>query len=225
MNKIYILVWLLLLIYPNVYTFGQVDKPKTAKDTVYLYEEQIDYDTLYTTVTDTVALESPLAIQCKHGQYYTIDTNQTVKKIQTSELQTMLSPLQYSEYKKARNSYYTSMPLLTLAGGSLIIAGIGLVQYFANFVAAVKNSDAMLDNDRYSQAIAICSLNGLLWVGAGMGATAIFAAPGIILLLKGNHHLKNIADDYNNHHNISYFPDTKLSFGFTHQGIGLSLNF
>lgn len=219
------LILMVLLFGPSIFLYGQDDKTKTSRDTVYLYEEQIAYDTLYVSNTDSSSIEALSAIQYKKGQYYTFDENQTIHKLKLSDIKSTLSPWSFSKYKQARAYYYSSIPLLALGGGSLIVAGVGLVQYMSNFVVSFKNSDAMLNNDQFSQTVATSTLYGLIYFGAGMGATALFAGSGIALLVVGNHHLKSIAEDYNSAHHLSYLTAMKISFAPTPYGIGMTLHF
>lgn len=210
-------------------TFAQVDKPKTSSDTLYIYDEEIIYDTLYLQgqqldelLTKDEWLEAFQQrglgqIYYNKGNYW-LTGNDEVYKLDKSDLQMLFTPAQYERYRKAKTGQYISIPLYVMGGGAAAIAGIGLVQFGMSFVEFAKagtqfNSDASF---KFWET----AMRGVFLFGGGLMVATGFFIPAVILSVKGKVQLNRIAEEFNT-------PSTslRLSFGPTPMGVGVSLTF
>ena len=110
MQQIYIIHILLLLLLTSFVlpVFGQVDEPvQSQQDTVYLYEEEVVYDTLY--VYDSIASKKMMtkaellkALCADRGvgtlkyqkHHFYISTEENLIKLEKSDLKEISIPLQ-----------------------------------------------------------------------------------------------------------------------------------
>lgn len=210
-------------------TFAQVDKPKTSSDTLYIYDEEITYDTLYLQshqYDELLTKEEWLEAFQKRGLgqiYYNkgnywLTGNDEVYKLDKSDLQMLFTPAQYERYRKAKTGQYVSIPLFVLGGGSAAIAGIGLVQFGMSFIEFAKAGNQF--NSDLAFLFWQNAMRGVFMFGGGLFVATAFFVPAIILTVKGKVQLNRIANEFNT-------PNTslRLSFGPTPTGVGVSLSF
>ena len=209
--------------------FAQVDEPKTSSDTLYIYDEEITYDTLYLQshqYDELLTKEEWLEAFQKRGigqiyynkGHYWLTGNDEVYKLDNSDLQMLFSPAQYERYRKAKTGQYISIPLYVLGGGAAAIAGIGIVQFGMSFVQFAKAGSQF--NDNLALKLWENATRGLFFLGGGMLVATGCLVPAVILTIKGKVQLNRIANEFNT-------PSTslRLSFGPTPTGVGVSLTF
>lgn len=210
-------------------TFAQVDEPKTSSDTLYIYDEEIIYDTLYLQgqqldelLTKDEWLEAFQQrglgqIYYNKGNYW-LTGNDEVYKLDKSDLQMLFTPAQYERYRKAKTGQYISIPLYVLGGGAAAIAGIGLVQFGMSFIEFAKAGSQF--NDNLALLFWKDAMRGVFLIGGGLFAATAFFVPAVILSVKGKVQLNRIANEFNT-------PSTSLRFSFapTPTGVGVSLSF
>ena len=124
---------------------SQVDESKPRQDTLYIYEEEVTYDTLYLqgSQLDELLTKEELIeafqnrgigqIYYNKGRFW-LTGNEEVYKLDKADLQMLFSPAQYEDYRKSKRNQYISIPLFVAGGGAAAIAGIGLVQFCASFI-------------------------------------------------------------------------------------------
>ena len=210
---------------------SQVDESKPRQDTLFIYEEEVTYDTLYLqgSQLDELLTKEELmeAFQNRGiGQIYYnkghfwLTGNEEVYKLDKSDLQMLFSPAQYEDYRKSKRNQYISIPLFVAGGGAAAIAGIGLVQFCASFVQTAKYHEQLLDSDDLGVNIWRSAMGGVFLCGGGMLVAAGCLVPATILTVKSKVHLNNIANDFN-----TSKTSLHLSLGTTPQGIGITLSF
>ena len=212
-------------------SFSQVDESKPRQDTLYIYEEEVTYDTLYLqgSQLDELLTKEELmeAFQNRGiGQIYYnkghfwLTGNEEVYKLDKADLQILFSPAQYEDYRKSKRNQYISIPLFVAGGGAAAIAGIGLVQFCASFIQTAKYHEQLLDSDNLGLNIWRSAMGGVFLVGGGMLVAAGCLAPATILTVKSKVHLNNIANDFN-----TSSTSLRISLGTTPQGVGIILSF
>ena len=89
--------------------WGQVDETKSSSDTLYIYEEEVVYDTLYlqsNSLTKEELLEafqrSGLGELYYNKGHYWLTGNDNVFKLDNNDLQQLFTPAQYESYRKAK---------------------------------------------------------------------------------------------------------------------------
>lgn len=211
--------------------FAQVDEPKTSSDTLYIYEEEITYDTLYlqgVQLDDLLTKDELLEAFQKSGigqiyynkGHYWLTGNDETYKLDNSDLQMLFTPAQYETYRKAKTGQYISIPLYVVGGGAAVVAGIGFVQFCASFVQTAKYHEQLLYSENLGINIWKSAMGGLFYFAGGMLVATGCLVPAAILTIKGKVQLNRIANEFNT-------PSTslRLSFGPTPTGVGVSLTF
>lgn len=205
--------------------WGQVDETKSSSDTLYIYEEEIVYDTLYLNEKSLSKEELLEAFQHSGlGQlyynkgHYWITGNDNVYQLNNNDLQKLFTPAQYESYRKAKREQYISIPFFVLGAGAVATAGYGLVRFCSYFIQSANVNDP--SNSQAYVDIWKSAMVGLFFFGGGLILTPCFFVPAIILSVKGKVTLNNIADEFNK-------PSTslRLTFGPTPRGVGVSLSF
>ncbi len=205
--------------------WGQVDETNSSSDTLYIYEEEIVYDTLY--LNNKSLSKEDLLEAFQHnglGQlyynkgHYWLTGNDNVYQLNNNDLQKLFTPAQYESYRKAKREQYISIPFYVLGAGAAATAGYGLVRFCAGFIQSANQTDP--SNSQAYVDIWQSAMVGLFFFGGGLLLTPCFFVPAIILSVKGKVTLNNIADEFNS-------PSTslRLSFGPTPAGVGVSLSF
>lgn len=210
---------------------SQVDESKPRQDTLYIYEEEVTYDTLYLqgSQLDELLTKEELMeafqnrgigqIYYNKGRFW-LTGNEEVYKLDKADLQMLFSPAQYDDYRKSKRNQYISIPLFVAGGGAAAIAGIGLVQFCASFIQTAKYHEQLLDSDDLALNIWRSAMGGVFLCGGGMLVAAGCIIPATILTIKSKVHLNNIANDFN-----TSKTSLRLSLGTTPQGIGITLLF
>ncbi|MBR4911890.1 MAG: hypothetical protein IKZ54_03505 [Bacteroidales bacterium] len=210
---------------------SQVDESKPRQDTLYIYEEEVTYDTLYLqgSQLDELLTKEELMeafqnrgigqIYYNKGRFW-LTGNEEVYKLDKADLQMLFSPAQYDDYRKSKRNQYISIPLFVAGGGAAAIAGIGLVQFCASFIQTAKYHEQLLDSDDLALNIWRSAMGGVFLCGGGMLVAAGCLVPATILTIKSKVHLNNIANDFN-----TSKTSLRLSLGTTPQGIGITLLF
>lgn len=210
---------------------SQVDDSKPRQDTLYIYEEEVTYDTLYLqgSQLDELLTKEELMeafqnrgigqIYYNKGRFW-LTGNEEVYKLDKADLQMLFSPAQYEDYRKSKRNQYISIPLFVAGGGAAAIAGIGLVQFCASFIQTAKYHEQLLDSDDLGLNIWRSAMGGVFLVGGGMLVAAGCLVPATILTVKSKVHLNNIANDFN-----TSSTSLRISLGTTPQGVSITLSF
>jgi len=220
-----------LCAFPSVW--AQVDGSVTPQDTLYIIEEEVVYDTLYLydTLPQPALMSKEDLIEAFRqdrgiGQiyyskgHYMLTGNDEIYKLDNADLQKLLSPAQYDDYRKSRRNQYISIPLYAVGGGAVVIAGIGLVQFCDSFVQMAKYSAQSYYGDNLEMNFWSNAMEGLFFFGGGMLVATACVVPAAVLTIKSKVHLKRIAEDFN----ASHTP-VRLSFQPVATGVGVTLLF
>ena len=213
--------------------FGQVEVPETRQDTVYLYEEQVTYDTLYIYDTlpqpelmskeqliETYMSERGLGkMYYQNGKMYIAGTDK-LHRLDKSDLKEIFSAVEYDAYCKATRSGYWSIPLYVAGAGALACVGVGLYQFAGSFVMMSKAGTLLTDLGALAPKIWLGAVGGVALTAGGLVAAAGCLAPAIILTIRSKARLRNLAEEFG-------APSTslRLDLGPTPAGIGLPLSF
>lgn len=221
--KILVITLGCLFLFPSVW--GQVDETKSSSDTLFIYEEEVVYDTLYLqskSLTKEELLEafqrSGLGELYYNKGHYWLTGNDNVFKLDNNDLLQLFTPAQYESYRKAKREQYISIPFYVLGAGAVATAGYGLVRFCSYFVQSANVNDP--SNSQAYVDIWKSAMVGLFFFGGGLILTPCFMIPAIVLSVKGKVTLNNIAEEFNT-------PSTslRLNFGPTPAGIGVTLSF
>ena len=224
--------FLLTLTLFTFFTAGlaQVDEPRTAQDTLFIYEEEVVYDTLY--LYDSIP---QLELKSKdelleafrrnrvvgrlyyqRGHMYITGTDGELFRLNNADLKGLLSVSDYEDYHRAKRNIAISIPLYVVGSGSAVLAGVGLYQFCAGFVMSGKYGDLMLDD----VSIWRSSMVGLFIFASGSLAATFLIRPAIALHARGKMGIIRVTDNFN-------APSTslRLSFGRAPGGAGVTLSF
>lgn len=216
--------------------FAQVDGTQVRQDTLYIYEEEVSYDTVY--LYDTIAQPALMnkeelidafrqnrdigQLYYNKGRMY-LTGSDTAYRLDNADLKRLFSSSDYSEYQKAKWQRYSSIPLFVCAGGSAVYAGMGFYQFAASFIQTSKYGDYFLESGQLGQGIWSCAMGGLFVFIGGALVTTIFAIPASVLLNKGKTTIHRITDNFNKSKHTSF--DRQLRVGPSPGGLGLTLSF
>lgn len=233
-NKI--MIFFALLFFGFVFlpsAFGQVEVPEARQDTVYLYEEQVIYDTLYIydTLPQPALMSKEQLIETymserglgkmfyQNGKMYIAGTDK-LHRLDKADLKEIFSAVEYDEYCKAKRSGYWSIPLYVAGVGAVACVGVGLYQFAGSFVMMSKAGTLMSDQGVLAPKIWLGAMGGVALVAGGLVATAGCLAPAIILTIRSKARLRNLAEGFG-------APSTslRLDLGPTPAGVGLTLSF
>lgn len=208
---------------------AQVDETKTSSDTLYIYDEEVIYDTLYLQSGQTNELltkEEMLEAFQKSGTgqlyykkgHYWLTGNYEDYPLDKSDLQMLFSAAQYETYLKAKRNQYISIPLFVVGGGAAGLAGTGLVLFCKGFVDMARAGSQY--NDDLVVNYWTGAMRGLFMFGGGMLLTSACLIPAIVLSARSKVQLNGIVEEFN-------APSTawRLSFGPSPTGLGLTLSF
>jgi hypothetical protein len=229
MSSIKRLTLIISTVFAALSVTAQVDGEVSKPDTIYIFEDEVTYDTLYLQGSETNSLLSKEEVleafqksgvgelYYKKGHYWITGSEETYK-LDKTDLQMLFSPAQYESYRKAKTGQYVSIPLYVLGGGAAAIAGIGLVQFGMSFIEFAKAGTQF--NDELAFLFWQDAMRGVFMVGGGLFVATAFFVPAIILSVKSKVRLNRIAEEFNT-------PSTslRLSFGPTPVGVGVSLSF
>jgi len=212
---------------------GQVDGSKSASDTLYLYEEEVVYDTLYLydTLPQTLLTKEELIAAFrqnrgvghlyreKGGLYLTGD--EETYRLSNADLRELFSPAEYAEWQKSRRALYGSIPLYVVGAGGVAVAGLGLYQFAASFVATAKYRDQLLDSDDLGVQLWRCAMGGTFLFAGGMVAAIACFAPAVVLTVKGKVRANHVIRDFNQ----SSTTALRLNIAPAPCGVGVSVLF
>lgn len=228
--------FLLALTLFSVCTAGlaQVDETPTTQDTLFIYEEEVVYDTLYLYDSipqlELMSKEELLeafqrdrgvgSLYYQRGHMYITSSDGELYRLNDPDLKYLLSASDYADYHKAKRNIYGSIPLYVATGAGAALAGTGLYQFCAGFVSTAKYGDLILDDEQLGRNIWRSSMAGLFFFAGGALATTAFILPAIILTAKGKVGINRITNNFN-------APSTslRLSFGPAPGGAGVTLSF
>ena len=213
---------------------AQVDGERSRQDTLFIYEEEITYDTLYVhdTLPDYSEMGKDELLEAfrrdrgvgrlyyqKGGMYLT--GYDELYRLNKTDLEFLLPAAEYEDYCKAKRNMYISIPFYVASGASLALAGIGLFQFGAVFVQTAKYHEQLLNSDDLGLNLWRSAMCGLFLFGGGLLTTTAFIVPAIVLHVKGKATINTIVDEFN------ALPNTtmQLWFGPTPSGVGLTLTF
>lgn len=225
------LIIITLCFFIKLSAWGQVDDTQPASDTLYIYDEEVIYDTLYIQsdpLEELLTKEDLLEAFQKSGigqifykkGHFWLTGNNDVYKLDNSDLQMLFTPAQYDLYRKSKRNQYISIPLYVLGGGAAVVAGLGLVQFGSCLVTMAQVGSHLNFNDNLMVKAWKGAMGGFFFLGGGLIVATGCFVPAAILTIKSKVNLKQIAEDFNQ-------PKTslKLSFGPTPMGAGVTLSF
>lgn len=213
--------------------FGQVDVSEARPDTVYLYEEQVTYDTLY--IYDTLPKPALMSkeqlietymsergigkMYYQNGKMYIAGTDK-LHRLDKADLKEIFLAVEYDEYCKAKRSVYWSIPLYVAGAGAVACAGVGLYQFAGSFVMMSKAGTRLSDNGNLAPKIWLSAMGGVAITAGSLVVAAGCLAPAVILTIRSKARLRNLAEEFG-------APSTslRLDLGPTPAGVGLTLSF
>ena len=213
---------------------AQVDEEQTRQDTLYIYEEEITYDTLYVrdTLPDYTGMSKEELIEVflqngvvgqlyyqKGGMYLT--GADELYRLNKKDLSRLLSTLDYEEYRKAKRNQYISIPLFVAGGAAVATIGIGLYQFCASFVQTAKYNEQILNSDNLGVNLWRSAVGGVFLCAGGALAATAFIAPAAVLTVKSKVRINRIVNNFN----ASPTTAMLLRFGPTPTGVGITLSF
>ena len=188
--------------------FGQVDGSQNKSDTLYIYEEEVVYDTLYqydTVPQSLLTKEETLAafrqnpeigrLYRSNGHFFLTGSENTFK-LNQNDLRTLFSPSVYAEWQRARRNRNISIPLYVFSAGFATVACLGLYQYGASTLLSNKYSPTPGGHD-YSLDIWQCATGGIFLFVTGAILTTACIIPASILTVWWTTHTRNIVNNFN----------------------------
>lgn len=213
---------------------AQVDGEQTRQDTLYIYEEEITYDTLYVrdTLPDYTGMSKEELIEVflqngvvgqlyyQKGSMYLTGADE-LYRLNKTDLRRLLSTVEYEEYCKAKRNQYISIPLYVAGGAAVVTAGLGLYQFCASFVQTAKYNDQILNSDSLGVNLWRSAVGGVFLCAGGALAAAAFIAPAAVLTVKNKVRINRIVDNFN----ASPTTAMRIRFAPTPTGVGITFSF
>lgn len=214
--------------------FAQVDGNRTSQDTLYILEEEVSYDTLYLYDTlpqpelmskeellDAIRRDRGVGrIYYQRGAMY-LNGDDELYRLDNADLEWLLSAPEYQEYRKAKRNLYISIPFYALAGGSTVMAGVGIYQFAACFIQTSRFSEQFQYSEEFGVNLWRSAVAGLFLFAGCTFATTAFIVPAIVFSVKGKATINTIVDDFN----ASPTTAMQLRIGAASGGLGLTLSF
>lgn len=213
---------------------AQVEGERGRQDTLYIYEEEITYDTLYVhdSLDDYAGMSKNELIEIflrdrgigqlyyqKGGMYLT--GADELYRLDRTDLKWLLSAPVYEEYRKAKRNQHISIPLYVASGAAIATAAIGLYQFCNSFVQTAKYGDLFLDNSNISLVLWRSAMGGFFLFGGGIIATTAFMVPALVLTINSKVRINCIVENFN----ASPAVAMQIRFGPTPAGAGLAVQF
>lgn len=227
---------LLICIFASAVFFAdaQVDGEKSRQDTLYIYEEEITYDTLYVseTFSDYTGMSKEDLIEIflhdrgvgrlyyQKGGMYITGANE-LYRLNKTDLARLLSATEFEEYRHAKRNQHISIPLFVAGGAAGVIAGIGLYQFCASFVLMANYRDYLLSNDELVLKLWRSQMGSLFLCAGSSIAAVAFIVPAVVLTIKSKTRINHIVNRFN----ASPTMSMQLRLGYTPTGPGLTLSF
>ncbi len=208
----------------------QVDK--TVQDTIYLYEEEIVYDTMYMIndisfenlskdeFIDMISRERGVgSIYRSSGRMYLTGQNQ-VYQLGKTDLQRILTPAEYEQYNKAMRQQFATIPLYIVGAGGVALFAMGLYQFVGSLSLAVNTFDSPHSEIISSKCMGCAAAGFGFLVAGGLVATGCIV-PALVMNIKSKSSINRLVANFNNTGNRKI----RLSFLPTPCGAGLALQF
>lgn len=216
--------------------FGQVDdSAQPVPDTLYLIEEETVYDTLY--VYDSIAPEKLMtktellkALCADRGvgtlkyqkHHFYISTEESLVKLKKPDLKLLFSPNDYADYEKARKTQLKTIPLWVGGFASVGVAAWGLYNISVGFYSNWYDS-SIISGTREEELKKAMKLGFPIFL-VGTGAAALMLRYAVVITNGGEETCHRLERRFRTGNNVSLTP-TKLSFGASSGGIGLTFDF
>lgn len=232
----YCFVFLCISVVWSNSALGQVDdSPITTPDTLYLIEEETIYDTLY--VYDSIAPEKMMtkaellkALCADRGvgtlkyqkRHFYITTEESLIKLEKPDLKLLFAPKDYADYEAARKNQLKSIPLWVGGIASVGVAAWGLyniaVGYYSNWF------DSSIINGMTEEELVKSRKLGFPIFIIGTAAAGLMLRYAVVITNGGEETCHRIARRFRSGSNVSFTP-TKLTFGASPGGIGITFDF
>lgn len=215
---------------------AQVEGEGNRQDTLYIYEEEIVYDTLYVgemfSDTDYAGMSKDDLLQIflrdrgvgrlyyKNGGIYLTGATE-MYRLDKTDLQCLLSATDYEEYRKAKRNQYISIPLFVAGGGAVAVAGVGLYQFCATLVQTAKYNRHIMDDADYGSALLWNAIGGFFLCAGGAVVATACIAPAVVMTIRSKMRINRIVDGFNATSAIAM----QLRFGPTPAGAGVTISF
>ncbi len=208
----------------------QVDK--TVQDTIYLYEEEIVYDTMYMIndisfeslskdeFIDMISRERGVgSIYRSSGRMYLTGQNQ-VYQLGKTDLQRILTPAEFEQYNKAMRQKFATIPLYIVGAGGVALFAMGLYQFVGSLSLAVNTFDSPYSEIIPSKCMGCAAAGFGFLVAGGLVATGCIV-PALVMNIRSKSSINRIVDNFNN----TKSKKIRLSFLPTPCGAGVTLQF
>lgn len=216
--------------------FGQVDESlQSQQDTVYLYEEEIVYDTLY--VYDSIVPEKMMTkaellkalcadrgvgtLKYQNHNFY-ISTEECLIKLDKADLKTLLSPSDYADYRKAKKSQWASTPLWVVGSVASATAILGIYEVASSYYYRFNPSFSL--DDMTTKALSKMGKVGYVMFLVGLGVSTFTFKPAANMLNRGEDTLNRLARRFKANSTAACAMPV-CTVGNTPYGIGLTLEF
>lgn len=230
------IVLLFILMMLGLPLFGQVEQPvQEHQDTVYLYEEEVVYDTLY--VYDSIAPQKMMtkdaliaAFRADRGEgtlkyqkrHFYLSAADSLVKLDNADLKKLFSPSDYADYENARRNSLKSIPMWIFGIGAVGVSAWGLYEmsmnaYSAWFTTSPPSALAELGLKRPTTV-------GFIIFVAGTGAATVLLRYAKVYTNGSKDTCLRLARRFRSGGNVSYAPPS-YTVGPTASGFGITFDF
>ncbi|MCR5114221.1 MAG: hypothetical protein K6A95_00890 [Bacteroidales bacterium] len=204
---------------PSLSLYGQ-DIP--SQDTVFLYEEEITYDTLYIGQGNTdermIQPDTSGVYLSSHRARIGVQDETLGKFVPMSNetLQGLLTPTDYNQYRQGRRMVNGSYACYVVGSLSIAVAAVG----FSFFSTGISTRQPLFGTE-YQKF----QRGNFAMFACGVLVGGICLRAGVVINRRGKFKVRKAASSYNEIHHLAYAPPIRLSFSGTPDGIELTLNF
>lgn len=215
--------------------FGQVEQPVQGhQDTVYLYEEEITYDTLYmydsTRFEQLMTKDALIAAFCAdrgegtlkyQKRHFYLSAADSLVKLDNADLKKLFSPNDYADYEKARKNELKSIPMWIFGIGAVGISAWGLYETSVGLYSSWF--DTNFPSGLAELGLKKPSTIGFIMFVAGTSAAAVLLRYAIVYTNGGEDTCRRLARRFRSGGNMSYTP-SKFTVGATSSGFGITFD-
>lgn len=211
--------------------FAQVDGDRPTQDTLYIFEEEVVYDTLYLydSLPEPTQMSKEELLQAlrqnrdvgrlyyKKGTMY-LTGDEEMYKLSKADMRQLLSAPEFDRYCKAKRDLGLCVTFYTLSGCSAAVAALGAIQFMTGFLGISQSQSS----DYFNQGGWLRSMGGVMVFACGSACTTLFWHFGDKMRLRSNKNFNGVANDFNAPLNST---SMELRVGPAPGGMGLTLAF
>ncbi len=218
-----IIILTLLIVFGFKIASAQVDQPATQQDTLYLYEEEVIYDTLY--LYDSLPQPSLMnkeelieTVRKNHdigNMYYSkgrlfLSGGNGLYRLENDDVKELFNISDYDDYRKARRNIILGNTFYAIGGGMVALTALGIGHFSYSF----HNFGTMDDSGFWKDP-----KYGAIFMAVGGVGTLASLITAVTVSNRGKGKLRVLAGKFN------AATTMRLSFSPTPCGAGLTLSF